>query len=386
MKSILIFAYYSYKDPVFQSAVLPYFLNFPNKENYRFILLTFEHPAFDFTQSEKENIHKNLAAQNITWVQSKWNSGSFKFVKKIYDLAAGFFKTTRLVKKYNVDCIYSEAFPGAVIAHYVARFTKRPHIVHTFEPHTDYMIESKVWKKTSWEARMLKRSENIVAKKATALMTATQAMIDIWQKKTEAQMYRVPSCVDLELFQFSERDRDAVRKKYNIGNNEVLIVYLGKFGGMYMEQETFDFFNEISFFQSDSYTFRFMVLTPEKKEKVESLIAKTSIDAKSIIIENLVREQVPAYLSGADIAFSGVRQNPSKRYCSPIKHGEYWACGLPIVIPDGISDDYLLAEQYKIGWRLSHLTKDAYQSTIKKIFNEWSWQKQSGTGKGHGNL
>ena len=54
---------------------------------------------------------------------------------------------------------------------------------------------------------------------------------------------------NLELFQFSERDRDAVRKKYNIGNNEVLIVYLGKFGGMYMEQETFDFFNEISFFE-----------------------------------------------------------------------------------------------------------------------------------------
>ena len=51
--------------------------------------------------------------------------------------------------------------------------------------------------------------------------------------------------------------------------------------------------------------FRFMVLTPEKKEKVESLIAKTSIDAKSIIIENLGRAQVPDYLSSADIAFCG---------------------------------------------------------------------------------
>ena len=285
----------------------------------------------------------------------------------------------RLVKKYDVACVYSEGFPGAVIAHYVARLTGRPHIVHTFEPHTDYMIEGGTWKKTSWEAILLRKFETLVAKKAAVLMTATQAMIDIWQKKTKAQFYRVPSCVDIKHFQFNEEERNALRKKYNILENEVVFVYLGKFGGMYVEKELLDFFKEVNLSQENSsYDFRFMVLTPDKKEKIEALIHQSGMEMKQFIIESLTREQVPSYLSAADIAFSGVRQYPSKRYCSPIKHGEYWACGLPVIVPDGISDDYLLVRKIEIGWCLPAFTKEAYTETVKKIFAEWCWEKQVG--------
>ena len=236
LKSILIFAYYGFKDPVFQSAVLPYFLNFPNRDQYRFILMTFEHEKFALTPLEKEHITRELSANNIEWIQNKWHSGRFKPIKKLYDLTIGVFKTVGLVKKYQVSCVYSEGFPGAVIAHYVAQFTRRPHIIHTFEPHTDYMIEGGTWKRTGWEAILLRKFETHVAKKAAVLMTATQAMIDIWQKKTKAQFYRVPSCVDIKHFQFNQEERNTLRKKYNIRENEVVIVYLGKFGGMYVEQ------------------------------------------------------------------------------------------------------------------------------------------------------
>ena len=102
------------------------------------------------------------------------------------------------------------------------------------------------------------------------------------------------------------------------------------------------------------------------------------MEMKQFIIESLTREQVPSYLSAADIAFSGVRQNPSKRYCSPIKHGEYWACGLPVIVPDGISDDYLLVGKHNIGWCLPVFTKDGYIETIKKILTDWCWEKQAG--------
>ena len=379
MKSILIFAYYSFKDPVFQSAVLPYFLNFPNKDHYRFILVTFEHEKFVLTLLEKEQITRGLASNNIEWIQNKWRSGKFKPIKKLYDLITGVFKTMGLVKKYQVTCVYSEGFPGAVIAHYVSRLTGRPHIVHTFEPHTDYMIEGGTWKKTSWEAILLRKFETLVAKKAAVLMTATQAMIDIWQKKTKAQFYRVPSCVDIKHFRFNEEERNALRKKYNILENEVVFVYLGKFGGMYVENELLDFFKEVNFSQKkSSYSFRLMVLTPDKKEKIENLISQSGMEMKQFIIESLTREQVPSYLSAADIAFSGVRQYPSKRFCSPIKHGEYLACGLPVIVPDGISDDYLLLRENGIGWCLPAFTKEAYTETVQKIFAEWCWEKQSG--------
>jgi hypothetical protein len=58
-----------------------------------------------------------------------------------------------------------------------------------------------------------------------------------------------------------------------------------------------------------------------------------------MVVKFLTREQIPAYLSAADIGFVAVRQWPSKRYCSPIKTGEYLSCGLPVIVPEGVSDD-----------------------------------------------
>lgn len=168
----------------------------------------------------------------------------------------------------------------------------------------------------------------------------------------------------------------AIRKKYNIGDNEIVIVYLGKFGGMYMEKEMFDFFKETIALYNTGYAFRFMILSPDKKEKIEELISQSGIQKEHFIIESLHREQVPLYLSAADLALSGVRQYPSKRFCSPIKHGEYWACGLPVIIPDGVSDDYLLAEKLGIGWRLAAFTKESYDETMKKVMGEWRREKQ----------
>jgi glycosyltransferase involved in cell wall biosynthesis len=40
-----------------------------------------------------------------------------------------------------------------------------------------------------------------------------------------------------------------------------------------------------------------------------------------------------------DFGLCPVLPTPSKRFCTPIKNGEYWALGLPVVITPRISDD-----------------------------------------------
>ena len=50
-------------------------------------------------------------------------------------------------------------------------------------------------------------------------------------------------------------------------------------------------------------------------------------------------DEVPSYLSAADFAFALYRPSISKKYLSPIKNGEYWANGLPVILTEGIGDD-----------------------------------------------
>ncbi|HEY4651975.1 MAG TPA: hypothetical protein VIG72_11210, partial [Pontibacter sp.] len=37
--------------------------------------------------------------------------------------------------------------------------------------------------------------------------------------------------------------------------------------------------------------------------------------------------------------FATIKPYPSARYCSPVKIGEYWASGLPVLLTEGVGDD-----------------------------------------------
>lgn len=370
-RSVLIFAYYSYLDPVFQSAVLPYFTDFPNKEQYHFVLLTFEQQGFAMPESQKQVIKAQLSEQHITWVDMTWHSGRWKIIKKVYDLCLGTLQAVRLVRQHRVFAIYSEGFPGAVIAHNIARLTRKPHIVHTFEPHADYMVECGMWQARSWETIALKLFTGVVARGAYALLTATQAMVDKWKSRTNARFYRVPSCVDLEHFRYDEAARDRIRQQYGVTPCEIVVVYLGKLGHMYVAEELFVLFRQFQHLEQGGHKFRFMVLTQADAQQLQTLVDASGIAPDRFIIAALQRAAVPAYLSAADIAFCGIRPIPSRRFSSPIKNGEYWACGLPVIIPKGISDDYLLAEQFGIGWSLPSLKEEDMALLLPRVLEEW---------------
>jgi hypothetical protein len=59
--------------------------------------------------------------------------------------------------------------------------------------------------------------------------------------------------------------------------------------------------------------------------------------------------EVPRYMGLADFGLCPVLPTPSKRYCTPIKNGEYWALGLPVVITPLISDDSDLIVEHRAG-------------------------------------
>ena len=69
----------------------------------------------------------------------------------------------------------------------------------------------------------------------------------------------------------------------------------------------------------------------------------------------------------ADFAITPVKPVPTKRYCTPIKDGEYWAMGLPVVIPENISDDSGIIREQDIGAILQRFDTEAYKEAVMKI-------------------
>ena len=294
--TVLIFAYYSYLDPVFQSAVLPYFEGLSGKGDFRFILMTFEQERYAMTEAQNAEAQAFLQENNIVWHRLHWHSGRFKLLKKAYDFAVGVLGACYLVVRNGVSAIYSEGFPGAILGHFVARLTGRRHVVHTFEPHADSCIESGEWSEDSWEARLLKFFEGRIAHGASALLSGTDAYAAHWKARgCSTPFFRVPSCVDVEFFRFNPEARVAIRERLAVDAEDKLIVYLGKFGGMYWESELGLLFQ--AFEEALKERAHFLVITIETEEVVERCLAEGDFDRRRLTVLRARREEVPGLLS-----------------------------------------------------------------------------------------
>lgn len=364
---MLVLAYYSWKDPIFQSAVLPYFIE-DRREKDTLVLVTFESKAHQLSSEELLHNEALCLENNIVWKRLKWRSGHLKLLKKAFDFIESLLYIGYWAKHYNIKTIYSEGFPGAILGHLLSRILRLKHAIHTFEPHADYMLESGIWQKSSWEYYLNKWFEYRVALSATYILTATNAYINLWSAVTTTTKYmRVPSCVDTKLLAFSQQNRTLKRKALGYSSADKVFVYLGKKDGMYWSEHQLSiFFREVS------------LTIPTAKLLIISLdtFPVLTLQAKVSHV-SCKQEEVASLLSACDVAICGIVPIPSRQYSSPIKNGEYWGNGLNVIIPKGISDDYLVAEEQGLGlvFDMGNETMTALAKRIES--NNWLFNRNS---------
>ncbi|MBK8300797.1 MAG: glycosyltransferase [Chitinophagaceae bacterium] len=154
-------------------------------------------------------------------------------------------------------------------------------------------------------------------------------------------------------------------KKLQYRNEDIVCLYAGKFGGIYLKEEIFDFLKAASDFWADR--FKILLLTSHSQNEVKELCNLADIPFNIFTVLFVRHEEVPQYMRAADFAICPVKPVPTKRYCTPVKNGEYWAMGLPVIITRDISDDSHIIENENAGAVLYNLTADAYRKANKII-------------------
>ena len=142
-------------------------------------------------------------------------------------------------------------------------------------------------------------------------------------------------------------------------------MYAGKLGGIYLKEEVFDFIKLCYDHWKDD--FRFLMLTNASTEEINAEVRRTGIPENIVKSKFVYHDEVPRYLSLGDFAINPVKPVPTKRYCTSIKDGEYWAMGLPVVISPRISDDSEIIERENTGMVVDFSDSDALSRSIGKL-------------------
>lgn len=147
--------------------------------------------------------------------------------------------------------------------------------------------------------------------------------------------------------------------------NFPVIVYAGSIGPQYCFEEMLYIFRKIQQIYGEA---RFLVLTGQPDTVLQSLSEQSTLRDKCLI-KKVAAEEVPSYLSIADIAFALRRPTFSMKAVAPIKLGEYLLCGVPVIATKGIGDTELYIKDVECAYLLNDLSTDQLDASI-----QWSLQ------------
>lgn len=337
---ILFLSYWGLEDPLTISTVFPHLQILQQRADVDSVLLvTIERggaaPSFQLP----------FPAKKITYAPLVSVPGRNVLVTKTDDFLRFPQQLVQLSASHRSNFLLARGAPAGALAYLVWKRNKLPFYVESFEPHADYMLESGVWRWYDPRYLFQRHWERKQKELARGLMPVAENYRRqlIKEGVPAEQIVTVPCSVNLADFEYDASWRAQVRTQLGFPADAVVGIYVGKFGDIYYNQEAYDLFRAAA--EHFSPAFRLIVLTPNPLDEVRARLAAVGLDSTRSFVTKAPHHEVPGYLSAADFAFAPIKPANCRQFCSPIKVGEYWASGLPVVLTEGVGDDSNIIEQ-----------------------------------------
>lgn len=356
--NILVITYWKFSDALVQTYTLPYL------RIIREILPAGSEITL-ITLESADEIEKEVEVENGI-VRYSFRLHPFG-VRAMISWSSNFSHLRRIVRQKSIRMIHTWCTPAGGIGSILAKQTGVPLVLDSFEPHAEPMVETGTWKAGGLAWTTLHRLESKQVHRAKWIIGVVEAMREYAHVKfgyTGNNFLVKPACIDLSQFNLLKRKNSNLKAKLKL-NNEVVCVYAGKFGGLYMREEAFLFFKTAQ--QVFGESFKVLLLTSTPQEEISSMCLAAGFDEKYIVTRFVPHSEVPDYMGLADFAFSAFKPVPSRKYCTPIKNGEYWAMGLPVVIGEGISEDSDIIRSANAGYVLKSISADEFRNAAQHV-------------------
>ncbi len=365
-KHVLVTTFWSFKDALVQTYTLPY-LKIMHKhlpKDSKIYLLTIEQERYQILPAEIAQIENDLKKYNILSIRFPYFSYGFR---SLLNWTRIVFSLFFLILRHQIQYIHSFCTTSGMAGYLLSILTGRTYLIDSYEPHAEASVENGDWQRSSFRFRLLFFLEKMESHRVRYIISATEGMKKYALEKYNAtfeHFYVKPACVDLNLFSLKNRKNAILLKEFGY-ENKVVCVYAGKFGGIYLDKEIFEFFSVADRYWGEK--FRLLILTSHQPQEIEARCKAVGIDFGKVRVQFVNHAQIADYMGLADFAVTPVKPIPTKRYCTPIKDGEYWALGLPIVITRDISDDSEIVKKHQIGAVMNEFTDKEYLKNIKEI-------------------
>lgn len=365
----LYLCYFGIREPLVQTQVLPYLRQLV-AAGVEVILLTFEPDLRrGWTKQELSEESMRLAAKGLQWFYLPYHKRP-SLPATLYDILAGAFLASRLIRKRGIQIIHARSHVPAVMGA-IAKWASGGYLifdVRGFMP--EEYTDGGVWPAGGRLYRWTKAVERRLFSASDAFVVLTEKARNILfpgcvDRDTLGRPIEViPCCVDAERFRLAATtSREQLRQELNLTRRRV-IIYVGALGGWYLTEEMTEFLATAH--RQDQATFS-LILTQSEPSRLKERLRELGITERDYLVRQVPPEEVPRYLKAADIGLSFIKPCYSKLSSSPTKIAEYLAGGLPVVSTAGIGDVDEILEGDRVGVVVREFNREAYLEALLAI-------------------
>ena len=331
MKKIVFITWDGPQTSYMEGLFMPILSEVQKKADYSFHVI-------QFTWGDKKRIaltQEKAKQLNITYTARPIYRKPIAFLGSIISAYLGIL----FLKKYIVENKIDVIMPRSIMPAFMANRLRNCKATLIFDADglpLQERVDFSGLLPSSKQYQFLKKEEDKILEEAALVITRSEKAIDIHLNTIKSNSRDKFSVVfngrDIEFFKPNNTIGNQTRTELNIAESTKIFVYCGSLGHQYGWEDMLKIFLEYLKINDDV---KFLILTGNPDYASQRIPADKQ---NKFIVKSVAFNEVPKYLSMANVAFAIREPKLSMQAVAPIKLGEYLLMGIPTIASVGIGD------------------------------------------------
>lgn len=335
-----------------RSQVIPY-LHAYAAAGWDTALLSFEKPDLLADAPRLASVREELRGAGIAWRVLPWRRSMVR------DFLAGLRAVREETRARRPQVVHARSYVPALLAlrGAVPEGARLLFDMRGFWP--DERVDGGLWSRHHPLYHLWKRIERTLLRRADAVVVLAQAGVDILLEEgllpPDTPRAVIPCGADLE--RFRPLGGDTLPAPLEPFRGKRIWTFLGATGTWYLLDAMLDFAAEAV--AADPHS-RILFLTEDPAGRVSEGLAARGVPADRVLVTRAPHAEVPAWITPSHAGVFFIRSCRSKKASCPTKLGEFLACGVPVVINEGVGDTATIVREAQAGVVLDTIDSGGY--------------------------
>lgn len=360
----LYISYDGLLEPLGESQVVHYLLKLA--PSHGLTVLSFEKPA-DLRERQKvEELDRRLRAVGVRWIRRTYHKWPPVW-STLWDCFVGLVATAWLCLRLQVQIVHARSYVPALMSVVLKRIFGLKFLFDMRGFWADEKVDGGHWSRGSFIYNVTKRCERHFFESADAIVCLTEegakAIPELgYRLPVTTSISIIPTCTDLQAFSPGPKDKALVELLGLEGFHVVGCV--GTISNWYLRQAMLEY---LSFMVKNLAMMKILIVTREDHRRLYEDALAAGIPKDRLVLTQADFSSIPRYIKLMDLGVFFIRVCFSKRGAAATKLGEFLACGIPVIINDGVGDSGSIVRRHRVGVVLTNTTTEEFEASLAAV-------------------